>query len=437
MNLRQILTTLKHDPAWLDRYLAFVTHPAHPQGSIELHHILPRAVFPEYASFEEFPKNRVALSPSDHFIAHYYLFRAYPGNPSIMMAFRMMVGRYFRPLKQHGYSEEFAREIAAAYEVAKRAGRPWNDEARQRRSESMKGCPVHDGLTRKGAIVSEETKKKMSDTQSAAYVQNPGAPQFTNKPSGPEHWAYGKERDPETRAKISAALTGHEAPDITRVRMSNANVSNMLDAITPEEDQAFRAALLVKTEEEMLAIRKGFKINSRPYNVMTGLITIRLGRREQVAARYWQQAWNWLQAAKLIWWEVKSATTRLGTGHPLAPNQQSAHQLRNTGLGKGIGAARKAYAEIPADEHRAMLNAWGTGHTPTALVAERRNWPVRGKAYNILFGMQWIAEGKATAATFERWRQAALFLRLSGREVPLGPEAMAALDRVCPAGAII
>ena len=117
-----------------------------------------------------------------------------------MMAFRMMVGRYFRQLKQHNYDESFVREIAAAYEVAKSAGRPWNDDARQRRSDSMRGKPVPLKLTRKGAVTSDATKRKITDALFRFYTTDPEGVTALNasRQRGVSHWTYGLPRDPAT-----------------------------------------------------------------------------------------------------------------------------------------------------------------------------------------------------------------------------------------------
>ena len=436
MDLRTILKTRHHDLAWLDRYLTFIADARVPGSLVDRHHILPQAAFPAYASFDEHPWNRALLTPADHLVAHYYLFRALPGDPSVRQAFKMMVGFRFKALQRSFYDEALVLEIAAAFEAARGLGKPWSEEAKQRRSDVMRGQPVP-GLSFKGRKHRTATLEKMSESQQRRALEDPES--FTrNKPCGEAHWARRFGFAPEARSKISASLTGKEASDLTRARMSVANSARMLSAITPEENLVFHAAMEAKTEEEMLTLRKAFKVNSRPYNILTGLITIRLEKRDEVEQRYWQQAWTWLQEAKVLWWAVKSRTSRLGTGHALLPDQIPAHLLRNVGLAKGVTQARKAHDAIPQDEKDLLLKAWRmVGDKPGSyaaplLTAARRGVPVRGRAYNILFGMQWILEGKATPETFPRWRQAALFLALSGVRFPFSPECCELVDHIVP-----
>ena len=62
----------------IDRYFRFIeafslpeTIPHHTAN----HHILPKAIFPEYSNLFEFPENRVILSDRAHYLAHWILGR--------------------------------------------------------------------------------------------------------------------------------------------------------------------------------------------------------------------------------------------------------------------------------------------------------------------------------------------------------------------------
>jgi hypothetical protein len=43
------------------------------RGKTQRHHICPRAQFPEFECFDQFPENRVALTPREHGLAHLLL----------------------------------------------------------------------------------------------------------------------------------------------------------------------------------------------------------------------------------------------------------------------------------------------------------------------------------------------------------------------------
>ena len=444
MDLQSLLKTKHHDPLWLTHYLTFITETPKPgEGALaDAHHILPKSAFPDFASLDDNPWNRVDLAPADHLLAHYYLFRALPGEPSVRQAFKMMVGFRFKEVQRSCYDEALVREIAAAYESARGLGKPWSEKARLKRSDNMKGKPVHAGLTRLGAVLSEETKQKMTEARVQFYTTNPEgvAALDAARPRGEAHAFFGQERPADVRTKIAASNTGKVHADITRLKMSATHGQQSYDAIPAEEHEIYTQALRLDTEVDAIIQRRAFATNSRQYLILTGLMHIRLNRTDVVDPKYWQQAANWLvlsgrNSAELPGLTPRSATTRLGTGHTLLPGQVSAHDLRKVGVAKGVTQARQAFDGIPADERTTLASAWevaATQKATSALVAERKLWPVRGRAYNILFGMQWIREGKATPETFERWRQAAIFLRLSGRDCPIGPEATKELDRVAP-----
>ena len=81
--LYEILASEAHNPHYLTKYITFISRCQAKNRSYteytERHHICPRAMFPEFTSFSEFPWNCVKLTVRQHFIAHLLLYKAYPG----------------------------------------------------------------------------------------------------------------------------------------------------------------------------------------------------------------------------------------------------------------------------------------------------------------------------------------------------------------------
>lgn len=430
MDITPHLTQHPHDAAWVAFYLKFVQEQRPVEASSELHHILPRSVFPEFADLSTHPWNGAVLTPADHLLAHYYLYRALPWEPSIAMAFRMMVGRAYFKLRRSGWDEKLLQEIAEAYARAKAAGKPWSIKAKSRRSESMRGVkPPH--LTFTGLSHTPLTRQKMSATRLRLFAENPDVVgnHQDSRPRGTDHWTYGQPRDESTRSKISESLTGHTQTQDTKDRRRASLDQFTFDQIPPEEHAVYEHALTLKTEADAIAHRRAYTPSTRPYTILTGLIHIRLNRTGEVDPRYWGQASTWLRLSGHIPEQKgtptcltpRESSTRLGTGHRLLPGQRSAHQLRLKGTNKGATRAKQNFDAIPEEEHTAFRQAWALG-TPEALHAEQKKWPVRGRAYNILFGLRLLLTREATGTNFERWRQGALWLALSGHEVPLAEE---------------
>lgn len=122
------------------RYINFIKSRTRTDGLndySEDHHILPKAntLFPEYASFNENPWNKAVLTPREHFIAHWMLWKAV-GN---FMAYAFLAmnrtnkvqTRYFN-LSSKVYAE-LRKDMARV-----QANRHISKETRQRMSESQK-----------------------------------------------------------------------------------------------------------------------------------------------------------------------------------------------------------------------------------------------------------------------------------------------------------
>jgi hypothetical protein len=92
----EILSSKPHNPHYLKRYIRFMescrTLNEDYTGYTEKHHICPQAkdLFPEYKSLKKHPWNLVVLTPRQHFIAHWILWKAYPEMKSMSQAFFLM-----------------------------------------------------------------------------------------------------------------------------------------------------------------------------------------------------------------------------------------------------------------------------------------------------------------------------------------------------------
>jgi hypothetical protein len=94
--IEEILSSKSHNPHYLNRYIKFIESCKLAnkdfQGYTERHHICPKAddMFPKYKSLKKHPWNCVALTTRQHFIAHWMLWKTYPGITSMSYAFWTM-----------------------------------------------------------------------------------------------------------------------------------------------------------------------------------------------------------------------------------------------------------------------------------------------------------------------------------------------------------
>ena len=112
MNLESILTTLPHNKFYLVRYMKFiiacVDDNKHRSGRMERHHICPKAtdMFPQYASVKDYPWNICSLTPRQHYIAHWILFRTYRTKSSAF-SLRAMAGGQANKFQTRARSRQY------------------------------------------------------------------------------------------------------------------------------------------------------------------------------------------------------------------------------------------------------------------------------------------------------------------------------------------
>lgn len=83
MNLLNILSPKSKNVHYLLRYLKFISWCSSSENErIEVHHICPKAkdMFPEYRSLRDHEWNKKLLTPRQHFIAHWMLWKAFGGS---------------------------------------------------------------------------------------------------------------------------------------------------------------------------------------------------------------------------------------------------------------------------------------------------------------------------------------------------------------------
>ena len=83
MTTYSILSSRDHNSHYLLRYLKFIKYCSEINHNLpkpyEKHHICPKSkcLFPEYSDFKVYPWNLIILTPRQHFIAHWILWKTY------------------------------------------------------------------------------------------------------------------------------------------------------------------------------------------------------------------------------------------------------------------------------------------------------------------------------------------------------------------------
>lgn len=172
IGIYESLKTLPHNRHYVDRYFKFINScvDANPLNLsyVEVHHIMPKSLFPQFANLNDYSINSAKLTGRQHFIAHWMLAKAYGGK--MWSAFWMMCNSKDRtPVSSKVYEE--ARTSHSQYLKDLYANNP-----------ELKASMAHFGTDNGffGKKHSEETLSKMR----------------------------GREVSPETRAKIAAARAG-------------------------------------------------------------------------------------------------------------------------------------------------------------------------------------------------------------------------------------
>lgn len=189
--METLLESAPHRKHYLQRYVKLIKHWQQQilTEDCERHHICPKSMFPEYGDGRRNPWNIVKLTPRQHFIAHWLLWKIYENRP-MAFAFAMMTRR--------GKS---GRIFEAAKIAISRVGEVCSEETKRKMSEAAKRRFAE------GKVMSGDGRKRLSE-----FARN-RSPELREKMGAPHR---GKTISAEMRAKQSAALAGEKNPRALR-----------------------------------------------------------------------------------------------------------------------------------------------------------------------------------------------------------------------------
>ena len=223
MNIYSILSSIPHNPHYLERYINFIEGCKQKnidiEGYVERHHICPKSLFPEYEKFSEHSWNGIHLTARQHFIAHWILWKALPKS-NIFFAFWSMCNGWNTKNKKQKISSkiyeklktDFSAQISIRHSGKNNPmyGKKHSPETIQKLKEK------HHRLSGKdhscyGKHHTEETRRKMSVSQ-----------------SGKNNGMYGKHHTEEAKQKISTFRLTYIISEETKKKMSESHTGKTL-----------------------------------------------------------------------------------------------------------------------------------------------------------------------------------------------------------------
>ena len=219
MSIYNHLFLVPHNLHYLNRYVRLLTIWQAQVIPIteytERHHILPRSMFAEFASFRKYPDNMIVLTARQHFVAHWILSKAFKTNGMIYAYYAMMNGSLKqRQLSYTSRQYESARMALSKSMIGNSRGIGAISEWHKQR--------ISKALT--GRIIGDETRKKLSEANKGRKHSEKSR---ANMSKGQRNRLP---ITPETCKKISESLTGVKHSEERRAR-NHFNTTGMVTAI--------------------------------------------------------------------------------------------------------------------------------------------------------------------------------------------------------------
>jgi hypothetical protein len=256
---------------------------------IELHHILPECLFPEYSDFKVYPENRLQVTPREHFILHWILSKAYGGK--LLYAYNMMANSFS---KTHSRSyfisrsmyENLRREMIlnnpsktdeVKLKISQKAKTRWkNKEFKDKQLKRLSSYDnrnmifnqwkdfytVEDNKIKRSIVQretwknelyrnkvlerlkkywsEEENRQKMSELMKEVWKDEELRKKQSERNSGENNPFFGRKHTKETIEAIKLKNTGRKASEETKIKLSEALKGKKRSKETKEKIRLYR-----------------------------------------------------------------------------------------------------------------------------------------------------------------------------------------------------
>lgn len=146
----------------------------------ENHHIIPKCMGGDNSK-----SNLILLTPKEHFIAHWLLWKGH----NLLKLSRAF---YIMTITNHPSGKRHSIKSSKVYDTLRK-------ESARYMSEIFKG-----------RVVTDETRQKLSKANKGKKKSQESKDKQSKSISGELHWNYGKTRPDDTKEKISKSLTGRK-----------------------------------------------------------------------------------------------------------------------------------------------------------------------------------------------------------------------------------
>ncbi len=181
-------------------------------GPSESHHVVPRCM-----GGGDGKKNRVDLTPAEHYIAHLFLVRIYPAVPGLILAAVMMSRDNRNGKRSNNKLYDWLLKRAAAAQSLAQTGVPRSEETRRKISEALKASPAHAAHNEalRNTPRTAETRRKVSESHKTSEAAKAARERLFQL-------KIGVPRSDECKAKISVANKGRVMPETQREKIGAA-----------------------------------------------------------------------------------------------------------------------------------------------------------------------------------------------------------------------
>lgn len=171
----------------------------------ELHHILPKSIFPIYKDLGLYPDNGIRLSYTNHCLAHYWLAKAINDKRAWFAVGYMLNSKQYENITE---TDVIALSVIDKSSVQKGSnngfyGKSHTSETKELISSKKRGKPGHkhtpDSIRKMSESQKGEKSWRYGTTHSEEHKQY-----LSEINTGEQNGFYGKKHTPETRSKMGA-----------------------------------------------------------------------------------------------------------------------------------------------------------------------------------------------------------------------------------------